>query len=376
VFSGGTDTCAILNDSTVKCWGHGAWGQLGQGSLEDLLSPPRSVVNLGLGRTARAIAIGLEDTCTLLVDFTVKCWGKGDHGRLGQGSTTDLSSPPSSATNLGPGRKAKAIATGEEHTCALLDDATIKCWGGGAEGQLGQGNTTDLSSPPSSAINLGLGRTAKAIATGGYHTCALLDHSTVKCWGYGASGQLGLHSHDSLSSPANEAINLGLGRMAKAIATGTIFTCAILDDATVKCWGYGYYGQLGQGSTPDDVSSPPVSAINLGLGRTAKAIATGYNHTCALLDDSTVKCWGKGDFGQLGQGSTAHLSSPPVSAIHLGSNRTAKAIAAGAEHTCALLDDSTVKCWGFGFFSQLGQGSTANLGDQPTEMASLAAIII
>ncbi|KAG5179299.1 regulator of chromosome condensation 1/beta-lactamase-inhibitor protein II [Tribonema minus] len=392
--TGDSHACALLDDSTVKCWGSGYNGQLGQGSsgssAADLSSPPRSAINLGSGRTAKAIATGVAHTCALLDVSTVKCWGSNDFGQLGQGtsgnsdsSTTDLSdadlsTPPRSAVNLGSSRTAKAIAAGAHHTCALLDDSTVKCWGSGYSGQLGQGesdSSAQLNSPPRRAINLGSGRTAKAIAAGDTHTCALLDDSTVKCWGEGEYGQLGQGNYVLLTSPASTAINLGPGRKAKAIAAGGHNTCVLLDDFTVKCWGEGKYGQLGQGRKTD-LFLPPISAINLGPGRTAKAIATSGHHMCAILDDSTVKCWGEGDYGEFGLGNNAELSSPPIRVVDLGSGRTATAISAGYIFTCALLDDSTIKCLGHGARGQLGQGSTANVGDKPHEMASLPAIVL
>ncbi|KAG5175869.1 regulator of chromosome condensation 1/beta-lactamase-inhibitor protein II [Tribonema minus] len=304
----------------------------------------------------RQSLFGSQHTCAILDDATAKCWGDGHHGQLGQGDWLSLSSPPKSAINLGSGRTAKAIAAGVGHTCALLDNATVKCWGFGENGQLGLGDDVALNSPSIDAINLGLGRTAKAIATGFFHTCALLDDSTVKCWGNNYSGQLGQGTTDDLILPPKSAINLGSSRTATAIAAGREHTCALLDNATVKCGDYGADGQLGQGSTAN-LHSPPKSVINLGSGRTATAIATGNYHTCALLDNSTVKCWG------LGQGT----SSPPFSAINLGSGRTAKAIAT---------DDSTAKCWGNGRSGQLGQGSTANLGNAPNEMASIVPVVL
>ena len=114
--------------------------------------------------------------------------------------------------------------------------------------------------------------------------------------------------------------------------------------------------------------------IDLGTGRTATAISTGSAHTCALLDDSTVKCWGHNTYGQLGQGSTTWLGDGPgemgddLPPIDLGTGRTAAAISAGDVHSSALLDDSTVKCWGHNDLGQLGQGSTTWLGDGPGEM--------
>ena len=172
---------------------------------------------------------------------------------------------------------------------------------------------------------------------------------------------------------------------ARSITAGANHTCALLDDATVKCWGVGDYGQLGRGTT-DILGDEPgemaaLAPVNLGAGRTATAITAGTYHTCALLDDATAKCWGAGTFGQLGQGTTDTLGDQPgemaaLAPVNLGAGRTATAITTGANHTCALLDDATAKCWGAGDYGQLGQGTTDTLGDQPGEMAALAPIVM
>ena len=204
------------------------------------------------------------------------------------------------AVNLGTGSAAKAIATGITHICALLDDDSVKCWGGNYNGQLGLGDTNSRGDESNEmgdnlpTVNLGTGRTAKAIATGGYHTCALLDDDSVKCWGGNYNGQLGLGDTNSRGDESNEmgdnlpAVNLGTGRTAKAIATGGYHTCALLDDDSVKCWGGNYNGQLGLGdmNSRGDESNEMgdnLPAVNLGTGRTAKAIATGsYSHLCII----------------------------------------------------------------------------------------------
>ena len=195
----------------------------------------------------------------------MKCWGRNDHGQLGQGDTVsrgfevgtmgdDL--PP---VDLGTGRTAIAVAAGIAHTCALLDDHTVKCWGFGLSGQLGQGDTADRGDSPGelgdnlAAIDLGTGRTATAIASGGYHNCAILDDASVKCWGYDNFGELGLGYFEITGDEVGEmgdnlpAVDLGTGRTATAIAAGLAHTCAILDDGTAKCWGANTNGQLGQG---------------------------------------------------------------------------------------------------------------------------------
>ena len=195
----------------------------------------------------------------------------------------------------------------------------------------------------------------------------------MKCWGRNVWGQLGKTQTGNTGDGAGEmgdflpAIDVGTQDAVTAVATGAAHTCAILDTGAVKCWGDNASGKLGLGDTIDrgDMAGQMgavLPAVDLGTGRTATAIAAGGNHTCAILDTGAVKCWGENGSGQLGQGNTADRGDGPgemgdnLAPIDLGTGRTATAIAAGAGHTCAVLDDGDIKCWGQNGSGQLGPG--------------------
>jgi hypothetical protein len=164
-------------------------------------------------------------------------------------------------------------------------------------------------------------------------------------------------------------VNLGSGRTAKAVSLGDSHTCAILDDDTLKCWGHGGYGRLGYGDTTEREDPETTAVVNLGSGRTAKAVSAGRHHTCAILDDDTLKCWGHGGLGRLGYGDKTQREAPEATAVvNLGSGRTAKAVSAGYAHTCAILDDDTLKCWGSNYNGRVGVGSSDQLIWDPTEV--------
>jgi alpha-tubulin suppressor-like RCC1 family protein len=410
ITAGSNHTCALLDDGSVRCWGDGTFGRLGYGDLNDRGDEPGEMgtnlppVDLGPGRTATAIAAGGSHTCALLDNATIKCWGDNFNGQLGYGDLNDRGELPGEmganlpAVDLGPGRTATAIAAGSLHTCALLDNATVKCWGRALNGQLGYGDGSRRGGEPGEmganlpAIDLGPGRTATAITGGSLHTCALLDNGTVKCWGSGSNGKLGQGDTSDRGDGPGEmganlpAIDLGPGRTATTIAAGSSHTCAFLDNATIKCWGSGSNGRLGYGDTATRGDGPGetgtnLPAIDLGPGRTATAITTSASHTCALLDNATIKCWGAGSNGRLGHGDTNDRGDGPgemganLPAIDLGPGRTATAITTGGSHTCALLDDATMKCWGAGSNGKLGYGDTTDRGDGPGEMgADLPAV--
>ncbi|MBI4083652.1 MAG: Ig-like domain-containing protein, partial [Candidatus Lambdaproteobacteria bacterium] len=399
-------TCAVLSNGPVKCWGSNGYGQLGLGDAENRgdnageMGANLPAVDLGTGRTAIAVYAGTEHTCALLNNGQVKCWGKNGAGELGLGDTSARGDVPGEmgdslpAVDLGTGRTARAIGKGWVHTCALLDDGSVKCWGTNEYGQLGLGDVARRGNQPGQmgdtlpSVDLGTGRTAVAIAAGGEHSCALLDNGSLKCWGNNGNGQLGLRDAAHRGNESGEmgdalpAVNLGTGRTAVAVAVGEDNTCALLDNGTVKCWGNNTVGQLGQGNTTrrgDSTAAghemgdalPP---IDLGSGRTAVAISSGGFSNCALLDDGSLKCWGSNIYGQLGLGHADNRGDiggemgDALPAVDLGTGRTAMVIDAGYWNTCARLDNGTLKCWGLNAAGSLGLGDTTRRGDEPNEM--------
>jgi len=361
--SGDTHTCAILDDGSVSCWGRNDDGQLGDGTTTDKNTSTQTL-SLGTGRTAVAISSGWSHNCAILDDGTVSCWGWNIYGQLGDGTTTDRNTPTQTST-LGTGRTAVAISSGGAHTCAILDDGSVSCWGYNNKGQLGDGTTTNRNTSTQTS-SLGTGRTAVAISSGGYHTCAVLDDASVSCWGLNGDGQLGDGTATDRSTPTQTS-SLGVGRTAVAISSRLWHTCAILDDGTVSCWGWNIYGQLGDGTNTN--RNTPTQTSSLGTGRTAVAISSGDTHTCAILDDATVSCWGGNAYGGLGDGTTT-LRTTPTQTSSLGTGRTAVAISSGNAHTCAILDDASVSCWGDNWKGQLGDGTTTDR-NRPTQTSSL-----
>ncbi len=355
-------------------------GGLPVGAVAEQASQP------GAPAAARLDAGGFH-SCAVPLDGGVRCWGYGASGQLGYGNPAtigDDETPASAgAVNLGPGRTATAIATGDVHTCALLDDATVRCWGYGGDGRLGYGNTNDVADPSGvGAVYLGAGRTATAITAGAAHTCAILDDGSVRCWGYGGGGlpmdgRLGYGNTDNVGDDETPGsvgpVSLGQGRRAVAISAGGSHTCALLDDGSVRCWGRNSRGQLGYGNTRtvgDTPTNTPeqTGAVRLGA-HTAVAISAGRDHTCVLLDDHSVRCWGFGLNGQLGYGNTNNVGDTPgttpdrMAPVNLGTGRTAVAISAGDAHTCAVLDRGAVRCWGLAKGGRLGYGNTDSVGD-------------
>ena len=334
-------------------------------------------------------------TCALLENSKVKCWGSNRYGQLGLGHSNTIGNQANEITNLPSvdlGHNAKAIAVGNRHTCALLNNDHIKCWGANNRGQLGYGtkggSIGDASGEMGSNLSFVGGNNfkAKAISAGRDLTCAIMTDDNVKCWGLNTSGQLGQDHEETIGDSSNEVSNLNAIRLnqgAKAITTGAYHACAVLMDDSAKCWGYNAYGQLGQGHTRSIGNNSGeivgLQAIDFGSNLTVKAIQAGTFHTCALLSDDNMRCWGPNNSGQLGIGDTTGSkkligdSSGELADTLLnlpsGTNRRVTIISAGGRNSCFVLDNGDVKCWGHNWAGQLGQGtiSTADnnqsLGD-------------
>ena len=296
------------------------------------------------------------------------------------------------AVDLGSNRTVLQVAAGNRHTCTVLDDATVKCWGAGFDGQLGYGDNENRGLVPEEmgdglpAVDLGTNRTAKQIATGLDYTCAVLDNDNIKCWGNAFSGRLGYGDFrkrgDDEGEMANAlpAVDLGDNRTAIQVTLGYSHTCALLDDATVKCWGpapmIGYGDTHIRGDEGGEMGDD-LPIVDLGTNRTALQVEAGDSHTCAVLDDATVKCWGLGSLGRLGYGNSFNIGSGDdemgndLLAVNVGENRTVVQVDAGLLHTCAILDDASVKCWGRNAAGQLGYGDTNRRGDGAGQMGDV-----
>jgi len=341
VAAGDFHTCAMTTAGGMKCWGDNGNGQLGNNSIATSLIP---VDVMGLAAGVAAIAPGGFHTCALTASGGVKCWGANSNGQIGNGSTTDSHT---SVDVAGLSSGVAAVATGGFHTCALTAAGGAKCWGADGEGQLGNGTATDSLTPVDVT---GLASGLAAIATGGYHSCALTSAGGIKCWGADGNGQLGNGLTTANPTPVDVT---GLTSGVAAIAAGAYHTCALTAAGGVKCWGSNGDGQLGNGSTTD--SSTPVDVTGLTSGVAAIATGAGANHTCALTTLGGVKCWGNNSDGQLGNGSTTNSPTPvDVTGLTAGT----ATIATGGYHTCARTTTGGMKCWGANGAGQLGNAST------------------
>jgi alpha-tubulin suppressor-like RCC1 family protein len=246
------------------------------------------------------------------------------------------------------------ITAGGFHSCLLLKDGTAACWGGNSYGELGNGNYTLFGVPVPAAVAGLTG--AESISAGATFTCAMLTDRTVKCWGDNSTGQLGNGTKTASALPVPVLNLMGV----TSLSTGYGYACAVVSGGTAKCWGDNSSGQLGDRSTSP--SSIPIEVKGLtGIAE----IAAGFNSTCALLLDGTVKCWGDNSFGQLGIG-TGTASSTPVQVLNISSatgifgfySANPAFTSSDQDSTfCASLSDGSAECWGSSALGATGAGT-------------------
>lgn len=403
---GGEHTCARFTDGKIKCWGRNQYGQLGLGDTldrgdgADEMGAALPFVDLGVGRSVVSLAAGVTHTCALLDNGKVKCWGRNLWGALGLGDAIAPGDEPGEmgdalpALDLGSVSSVVSLSAGAFHTCALFANSKVKCWGWNVSGQLGlgdkldRGNDTDAMGDALGFVNLGAGRTALAVVAGFGSSCALLDNHRIKCWG--EAWDLGIGDgvdHGSAAGQMGDNLPyvdlgtlLGDDRTAKSIAAGGVHTCALLSDNAVKCWGDNKYGQLGLG---DKKARGIVAAelgdalplVNVGTNRTVLAMDASSQSTCAILDNQRLKCWGGATVLGLGdpktRGDDPNEMGDALPYVNLGDGRTPLWIRGGSDVMCALLDNQQLKCWGANAHGQLGLGDTKSRGTAADDMGDL-----
>jgi cysteine-rich repeat protein len=366
-------SCALLDSGAVRCWGNNEFGQLGYGNTnvigDDEFPFVAGDVNVG-GRVTQ-ISAGGEHTCALLETGNIRCWGNNNQGQLGYGNLTNIGDDdlPFVAGDVNVGAPVAHVSAGFLHTCALLDSGEVRCWGSGGSGQLGYGNVNNIgdTEEPASIGVVNVGGVVTQISAGGSHTCALLETGNIRCWGFNLFGELGYGNTNNIGdneTPAS-AGDVELGGAAFQISTGGNHSCAVLDTGNIRCWGVAGAGKLGYGNTNDiGDDETPASAGDINVGGSVFQIAAGAVHTCALLEEGKVRCWGQGFEGSLGYGNTTDIGDNELPFVAGDVNLGEPIAQLSADvHSCALLTNGSVRCWGRGLFGVLGYGDEDNIGD-------------
>lgn len=283
----------------------------------------------GDARAVLSIACGDFHSCAIMADRTVRCWGRNKSGELGDGTDADQSRP----TPVRGLTDVAELALGANFSCARLTDKTVKCWGSGR--LLGDARMVDHV-PPTPVPNVG---DVMQLRAGGYVVCALRGGGEVTCWG-------------------SDQPTTGAPRPSIDVSVAGAHACARTSDGAARCWGEGIWGA-------------PVgkeSFSNPGVAR-ARLLATGDSFACVGVDEGKVQCWGRNDEGELGQQPDAD-DHPAASVVPNVSG--ARQLVAAESHVCVITDAGAVLCWGANDEGELGRG-TRTIGEQPGPVPNLSA---
>jgi alpha-tubulin suppressor-like RCC1 family protein len=330
-------------------------------------------------------------SCVLTNQREVQCWGPNSNGEIGRGAETAGGLFPQRVTlanqitqisagashtcalkingtvlcwgYMGPGNSEPLprqveglsdvvqLSSGMDYSCAVTSVGQVKCWGSNAHGTLGIHASASIIRVPLSIQGIS---TARKVVSSAYHACALLSDGTVRCWGSNARWQLGNGSSTSSVTPVVVSGLSGVTDLSAGSWIYSFHTCALTSAGAVRCWGEGDNGRLGTGSTSD--RSTPATVISSGV----KAISVNDAFSCAVLTTGELRCWGWNGHGQLGQGNTTTYLSP-VAVPGLTDVRT---VSAGAYHVCAVASDNELYCWGANSYGQIGPGQASFLSPE------------
>ena len=321
---GSFHSCAIVATGATFCWGHGGFGQLGGDS-----ATPSAWANAAQPRRVAAwsdavqLALGEGHGCALTARGQVICVGRNGFGQRGDGhiDADDLPGHASvegeaageGAAQLPPvvGLDGQDVLTGvaqlvagRDHSCARLEDARVACWGANTEGQLGDGSRSEPAGARAVPVVVPGQTDVVEVAAGAGHTCARHRDGSIFCWGRNDSGELGDGAGGAPSDVSLSPVRVALTEGAQGLALGARFSCALMADRTVRCWGYNGFGQLGSGG--DEVVKEPRTIAGL---TDVVQVAAGARHACALLADGGIRCWGHNHVAQAG-GSDETQPSP------------------------------------------------------------------
>jgi alpha-tubulin suppressor-like RCC1 family protein len=299
------------------------------------------------GNPILTLSAGGSHSCVLRADGGVSCWGRNDDGQLGDGTFT----PRSLGVRVAGLSDALALAAGERHACAVRKDGSVVCWGADDTGQLGDGGGADQLTPVAvSGIT-----DATAVAAGAGFSCALLADGSASCWGDDGDGEIG-DGGDASATPRPPTPVLGLSG-ALALSAHWQHACALRDDGALLCWGSNATGQLGDGTLTTRTQPVLVPGV-----QSVSAVTTGLSHTCAAAQGG-LYCWGSNSQGQLGTETGGAATTPVTQPTLVPIVSDPIAIAAGAQHSCAVRQSGQVLCWGQNSTGQLGEGSMSSLAE-------------
>lgn len=372
--------CALISDGTVRCWGLSENGELGTGRTATIGDDEPAALGaaVALGGTAVAISAGDNHTCALLDTGAVRCWGKNDKGQLGYGNTLSVGDDetPASVGDVPLSKKVKAVAAGSDHTCVLLTENGIRCWGDNSQQGLGYahvwGNVGD-DEAVETVPEVVLPRQAKEL--GGFvgGACVLYTDGGVHCWGTLIGGE-----DDPMIVGKSRDVDIGVKAAALSLASNGL-GCVITSSGGARCWGADSARAYPEASLVDiheewGESKAPSQLGDMPLPPNVRSVQLSGDFGCYLLADGEVRCWGYDGSGFMGDPSTLKSSSlNSDGAITIDIGEPSLSLAMSEHFACVITQSGAVRCWGSGKNGQLGYGSTEDVGGKrtPREMGDV-----
>ncbi len=378
--------CAVIEGGRVRCWGRNDVGQLGRANAETVGDDevPAAVGDVALPWPVVQLTSSFEHNCARNANAELLCWGRSAHGELGYGNTEAIGDDelPSSLAAVDLGAASTQVIASQSHSCSIDASGSAKCWGWGTFGRLGYGNTVNIGDDetPAAVGSVPVGHQIEEMCPdAGAHTCAVLSDGGIKCWGFNNYGQLGYGHTDTIGddeSPAEQP-TLTFDVPANHVACGLGHTCASFEDGSVRCWGHNNYGQLGRGDVLDVGDTSPVTALDpLPIEDPVVDITAGHRHTCVRHANGNIRCWGVNSHGQLGRGDFENVGDDEVASTFtpIDTGGQVVRVDAGGNNTCVVYDDQRVRCWGDNVHGQTGLGpafpTDDGVGDDPDEQPS------
>jgi alpha-tubulin suppressor-like RCC1 family protein len=339
VSAGGSHTCGVTDAGAAYCWGENPFGQLGDGTTTQRLTPAPVAGGLSFVEVS---ALGARHTCGLTAGGAAYCWGQNMFGQLGDGTMTPRLTPVPVAGGL----SFVALTAGALHTCGVTTAGAAYCWGGNTNGQLGDEPTAPSERLTPSLVAGGL--TFASLSARMFYTCGVTVEGAAYCWGDNQDGQLGDGTTDQRLTPVPVAGGLSF----TSISAGGIHTCGLTAAGVAYCWGRNPAGQLGDGTTTERfIPVPVVGEVSF------TAVSAGGSATCGLAAAGAAYCWGDNRLGQLGDGTTAQRLTPGPVAGELSFTE----LSAGGSHSCGVAATTgSAYCWGSNRFGALGDGTTTD----------------
>jgi len=369
--AGTVHMCAAMIDKSVKCWGKNSQGQLGNGTGVDSAQPVSVLIDESHELTdVIAVTAGEVFSCALRNDHAVFCWGENNAGQLGNGTTTRSLF---AKKVIGIPESVIAIAAGNYFHCGLTDAGNVYCWGTNGSGQIGGSGITGIT--PTKIAGLPL---MAAIDLGSDHACGIAKtDGSILCWGGNSFGELGNGSFTGGATPVFVIADTRKVTGATKVTVGNSYSCALIKNGAAICWGKNDHGQLGNSGYANSAEAVAIKGtlrdpllagfVSIVAGHSHSGNTGTAAHTCALTNLQKVYCWGKNQYGQIGDSSVAEASIP----VELQNISGVTSLALGTTNSCAVLLDHTLRCWGRNDGDQLGY-KKSDAGPLPVSVEGLS----